>query len=65
MGADHPAFTLAGLRKSMSEKPTRPLSANSLRTVAVGGTMGFVKGGSKPSLIAGVGLGASYGLAGM
>lgn len=27
--------------------------------------MGFVKGGSRPSLIAGVGLGASYGLAGM
>lgn len=26
--------------------------------------MGFVKGGSKPSLIAGVGLGASYGIAG-
>lgn len=26
--------------------------------------MGYVKGGSKPSLIAGVGLGASYGLAG-
>ncbi|KAJ4391950.1 hypothetical protein N0V93_005570 [Gnomoniopsis smithogilvyi] len=45
MGADHPAFTLAGL-------------------LAVGGTMGYVKGGSKPSLIAGVGLGASYGLAG-
>ncbi|KAL1873225.1 hypothetical protein Daus18300_004045 [Diaporthe australafricana] len=45
MGADHPAFTLAGL-------------------LAVGGTMGFVKGGSKPSLIAGVGLGVSYGLAG-
>ncbi|KAJ0116994.1 hypothetical protein J7T55_003409 [Diaporthe amygdali] len=45
MGADHPAFTLAGL-------------------LAAGGTMGFVKGGSKPSLIAGVGLGASYGVAG-
>ncbi|ROW02718.1 hypothetical protein VSDG_01745 [Cytospora chrysosperma] len=27
--------------------------------------MGYVKGGSKPSLIAGVGLGASYGLAGV
>lgn len=27
--------------------------------------MGYVKGGSRPSLIAGVGLGASYGLAGM
>lgn len=26
--------------------------------------MGYVKGGSRPSLIAGVGLGASYGLAG-
>lgn len=26
--------------------------------------MGYVKGGSKPSLIAGVGLGASYGVAG-
>ncbi|PSS03835.1 transmembrane proteins 14C-domain-containing protein [Coniella lustricola] len=45
MGADHPAFTLAGL-------------------LAAGGTMGFVKGGSRPSLIAGVGLGASYGVAG-
>lgn len=33
--------------------------------VAVGGTMGYVKGGSKPSLIAGLGLGASYGVAGM
>lgn len=27
--------------------------------------MGFVKGGSRPSLIAGVGLGASYGVAGI
>lgn len=27
--------------------------------------MGYVKGGSKPSLIAGIGLGASYGVAGM
>lgn len=27
--------------------------------------MGYVKGGSKPSLIAGLGLGASYGVAGM
>lgn len=26
--------------------------------------MGYVKSGSKPSLIAGVGLGASYGVAG-
>lgn len=26
--------------------------------------MGYVKGGSKPSLIAGLGLGASYGIAG-
>ncbi|CAN8096573.1 unnamed protein product [Discula destructiva] len=45
MGADHPAFTLAGL-------------------LAVGGTMGYIKGGSVPSLVAGVGLGASYGFAG-
>lgn len=27
--------------------------------------MGYVKGGSKPSLIAGLGLGASYGVAGV
>ncbi|KAH9892115.1 transmembrane proteins 14C-domain-containing protein [Xylariomycetidae sp. FL2044] len=32
--------------------------------LSVGGTMGYVRTGSRPSLIAGLGLGASYALSG-
>lgn len=69
MGADHPAFTLAGLCKPTNVTVLVPHRLRLLTrlpnvAVAVGGTMGYVKGGSRPSLIAGVGLGASYGLAG-
>lgn len=59
--AEHPAFTLAGLRKSKSVV-CRPCRTKEL--VAIGGTAGYLRTNSRPSLIAGLGLGTSYALAG-
>lgn len=60
--AEHPSFTLAGLRKHL------PCCLDKKKAdkvvVAVGGTAGYIRTRSTPSLVAGLVLGASYGYAG-
>jgi hypothetical protein len=61
--AEHPSFTLAGLRKLSSLSRIEVLLSRF--AVAVGGTAGYMRTRSTPSLVAGLVLGASYGYAGM
>ena len=60
--AEHPSFTLAGLREYRSSYSVH-YGANFV-VVSVGGTAGYLRTRSTPSLVAGIGLGASYAYAG-
>lgn len=62
--AEHPSFTLAGLRE---HAPVYCLIIAQMLTtvpVSVGGTAGYLRTRSTPSLVAGILLGASYGYSG-
>lgn len=61
--AEHPSFTLAGLRESTVASSCEIQSTDVLK-VSVGGTAGYLRTRSTPSLVAGIGLGASYAYAG-
>jgi uncharacterized membrane protein (UPF0136 family) len=61
--AEHPSFTLAGLRKPPIPNLGNASSLTSI-TVSVGGTAGYLRTRSTPSLVAGLVLGASYGYSG-
>lgn len=61
--AEHPSFTLAGLRKC-SHPHTALLLELTMTAVSVGGTAGYLRTRSTPSLVAGLVLGASYGYSG-
>ena len=63
--AEHPSFTLAGLRKDPRAAELEALVINWSTTVAVGGTAGYIRTRSLPSISSGLGLGASYAYSGM
>lgn len=61
--AEHPSFTLAGLRKQTVVKRAL-INTLTIFAVSVGGTAGYLRTRSTPSLVAGLVLGASYGYSG-